>query len=479
MRNGINNLVFLIISLDKGFIACYKLKSFNTKEVGDLNTMLFLLNTLTLLTQKKEDGMKKLIIVAIAILLAMPVLSHAAPVNNKWDMTIVGFVGVFASYNDTNEPEWPLSYSAPRRSGTLHNKTNDFGNFAMNIDPRLGFLVKGPDTWGAKTSAYIEFDFAGMGTGASADNGEARIRQAFMQFGWAKDTITFGNLLTPYRQFGVSPSYGANGGTIHPLEGAFGGPRSTQLTWDHRWTKAFTTKFALVYPGQDAWKNTGAASIYTNGLVPNVEGGIKYASDSCGKIGNNMLAFNLSGIYGRKRAEHGNTAAGWSQKRLDGWYGQAGFAIPIIPERNMNKAGALLFFTEVSAGQGLNPVNGFIMPESYMRAGREYSSPRTVSYQAGMNLWFSNEVWMSAIYNSTDKHVSNYYNTVLAAAGTAETTWSRNQLYNLALFYMPNPAILTAIEYSRAHTNFPANSALGFQKHGTANSIRFGAYYYF
>ena len=31
-----NNLNFLIILLDKECIACYKLKSFNTKEVGDL-----------------------------------------------------------------------------------------------------------------------------------------------------------------------------------------------------------------------------------------------------------------------------------------------------------------------------------------------------------------------------------------------------------------------------------------------------------
>ena len=38
--------------------------------------------------------MKKLVIVAIAVFLAMPVLSHAGPVNNKWDMTIGGFVGV-------------------------------------------------------------------------------------------------------------------------------------------------------------------------------------------------------------------------------------------------------------------------------------------------------------------------------------------------------------------------------------------------
>jgi hypothetical protein len=421
--------------------------------------------------------MKKLIIVAIAVLLALPVLSQAAPVNNKWDMTIVGFVGVFGSFNDTNEPEWPLSYNAPRRSGTNESKTNEYSNFTMNIDPRIGFLVKGPETWGAKTSAYIEFDFAGINAG---ENGDARVRQAFMQFAWAKDTLTFGNLLAPYRQFDPGLSYGSNGGTIHPLEGAFGGPRSLQLTWDHMWTKTFTSKLALVYPGQDGWKSSNTPTNYTNSNVPNVEGGIKYASDSCGKIGNNMLALSLSGIYGREKIDRGalvvNGRTTYRQNLHDGWYGQAAFSIPIIPERNMNKAGAVFFFTEASAGQGLALVNGGIMPEPYLRRPYgDYSSPRTVAYQAGLNVWFSNQVWISAIYNSVDKHVSNYYDLTQATADT----WKRNQLYNLALFYMPNPAVLTAIEYSRAHTNFAANSTLGLKKYGTANAIRFGAYYYF
>jgi hypothetical protein len=36
VSKGTNNLNFLINLLDKDFFACYKLKSFNTKEVGDL-----------------------------------------------------------------------------------------------------------------------------------------------------------------------------------------------------------------------------------------------------------------------------------------------------------------------------------------------------------------------------------------------------------------------------------------------------------
>ena len=45
---------------------------------------------------------------------------------------------------------------------TLKTRTDELSNFGMQIDPRIGFLIKGPDTWGAKTSAYIEWDFSGI-----------------------------------------------------------------------------------------------------------------------------------------------------------------------------------------------------------------------------------------------------------------------------------------------------------------------------
>jgi hypothetical protein len=434
--------------------------------------MHFLMNKA--LKQKKEVGMKKLVIVALAVFLALPVLSHAGSATSKWDLTIGGFVGTYVQWSDQNDSEWGAGSFASRRTGTRENVTDEISNFGMNIDPRLGFLVKGPDTWGAKTSSYIEFDFAGIVAGT---NGGARIRQSFMKFEWAKDSILIGNATTPYRTYGLSPTTASNGGTIHALPGAFGGPRSAQLTWEHMWTKELATKFALVYPNQDGWRGAGAADSYTQSLLPNIEGGVKWTSASCGVIGNKTLAFSMNGIYGRKKILRGPDAtarAAYSQKQEDGWYGQAAFAIPIIPERNQNKAGALLFFTEVSAGQGLVPVNGGMMAETYLRPGGDYATPRSVAYQAGFNVWFSNTVWMSALYNSVDRQFSNYYNRTYAAAATIK----RNQLYNVALFYMPNPAVELCAEYSRLHTNYAINAA-GLKKFGTSNAVRLGAYYFF
>jgi len=428
--------------------------------------------------------MKKLVIVALAVFLAMPVLSHAGAVNNRWDMTIYGFVGVFGQFSDQDDSMWGASTTSARRTGMHENRSNEYGNFAVNIDPRISFAIKGPDTWGAKTSALFEFDFAGT-TNSRRDvsnNGSARIRHAFMKFDWANDSLTFGNTSSLYRTTGVG--MGPNTGTTMALPGAFGGPREVQLTWEHRFTKELSTKFGLVWPGLDNFRGANAPSIYTESNYPNVEGMVKYASDACGRIGNFNLVAALSGIYGRKKIDRGSatTASGrtvYSQKQEDGWYGQASFQIPIIPERQANKAGAVLLWLNAGAGQGLNLYNGGLMPESYTRSiyvnTDDYSSPRSVAYEAGLGVWFSNQVWMSAQYNSQDRHVSRYYKDNIASA----TTWTRNQLYNLGIFYAPNPAVTLCAEYSRLHTNYAKDSTAGYKKWGTTNAIRFGAYYFF
>jgi hypothetical protein len=124
---GINNLNFLIILLDKGFPPCYKLKSFNAKEVGDLHIMSFLLKTI--LKEKKEDGMKKLVIVAIAVLLALPAVSFAGAATSRWDLAINGYVGVFAQFADQETimmgpPTMRRDARVIKRTGPMNSATS-------------------------------------------------------------------------------------------------------------------------------------------------------------------------------------------------------------------------------------------------------------------------------------------------------------------------------------------------------------------
>ena len=468
-----NNLNFLINLLDKDFIACYKLKSFNTKEVGDLYIMPFF-NENALKT-KKEDGMKKLVILVIAVFLALPVLSHAGAVDTKWDMTINGYVASFWQWSDQNDGQnWGPATAAARRTGADENRSDEQGNMAVQIDPRIGFNIKGPDTWGAKTSARLEFDFAGA---YANTNGVGRIRHAYMKFDWANDSILFGNGPSPYRNTSVGLPPGVS--TSVALPGAFGGPRSTQLMWERRYGKDFVSQFALVHPGQEGYKTTSSPTQYTESNYPNAEALVKYSSDACGKIGNSKLTFALAGVYGRMEIErpmvviNGRDTYSWYQD--DGWWAQASFQIPIIPERQNNKAGALLFWMNAAAGQGL-PSYGSA-PAAVRRSGDDYSKVRAVAYEAALSVWLSNTVWVNGQYNSQDRNFSSR-----AALNAAETTWKRNQLFNLALFYAPNPAITLTAEIEQAPHELRQSiyhRYKSYKNYGTENAIRVGAYYYF
>jgi hypothetical protein len=439
----------------------------------------------TLLKQKKEDGMKKLVIVAIAVLLAVPVLSHAGAVNNKWDLTINGYVGVFGQFGDVENNYITPAFVAPRRTGNREVQANEVSNFGVQIDPRIGFLVKGPDAWGAKTSAYIEWDFSGINAGA--ENGDARIRYAWMKFDWGKHNVVFGDQVRVYRQTGTGLPPGMS--TLNAEPGPFGGPREVALLWNGLWTNNFDTKLALVWPGVEAFGGANATNNFTRSNLPLVSGMVRFHTDKCGKIGFSDLVVGLSGAYGRESILRDNGVVPrnrYSQKQEDGWLGEAFFQIPIIPERPNNKAGALLFYANATAGQGLPYGGQPLYLHNAVADTDDYSAAKFYGWQAVFNVWFSNTVWLNAGYNDTMNQVSGRWRSGFGAAVQADrfNTPVRNQFWNLSLFYAPTPAITTGIEYTRTVTEYAGpgyegNNMLAYKKKGTANQIRFGAYYYF
>ena len=65
-----------------------------------------------------------------------------------------------------------------------------------------------------------------------------------------------------------------------------------------------------------------------------------------------IVARNANGTADTGARSHLNRTVN-SEKQEDGWLATAFAFIPIIPERNMNKAGALAWYGGVLAGQGL------------------------------------------------------------------------------------------------------------------------------
>jgi hypothetical protein len=134
------------------------------------------------------------------------------------------------------------------------------------ITTRLGLRVTGPEIFGAKTSANIEFDFAGI---LKSEPTLFRIRHAYSAFAWKKSKLLIGQTWHPFW-----------GGTIYPIVGALntGAPfqcfsRTPQVRYDI-YSGKFSFGGALLYELQYASKAFESSNYTTsnqakrNGVLP-------------------------------------------------------------------------------------------------------------------------------------------------------------------------------------------------------------------
>src|SRR5512135_1028867 len=144
--------------------------------------------------------MKTFAVLCVAAMLAIPVSGHAGSATSRWDLTIGGFVKLDLSYADQSSNQ-DVTF-AERQSGPAATSSRDkYGAVSWGTgETRLNFLVKGPDTWGAKTSAFVEFDFRSMSSNSVSsvtrsnveDYGLANLRHAFMKFDWPTFSLVIG-----------------------------------------------------------------------------------------------------------------------------------------------------------------------------------------------------------------------------------------------------------------------------------------------
>lgn len=122
------------------------------------------------------------------------------PAEKEWDASIYGFV--------RTDYIWDTRKSVTVREGQLNlypldevldangkdiNKAGQ-SNF-LSVTSRLGVKAKGPDVWGAKTSAVLEGDFYGNIEGSSI--GLLRLRHSYVNLEWSKTTLTMGQTWYP------------------------------------------------------------------------------------------------------------------------------------------------------------------------------------------------------------------------------------------------------------------------------------------
>jgi hypothetical protein len=437
--------------------------------------------------------MKKLVIFAVALFLAVPAVTFAGSATSRWDMTIGGYVKADMGWADSG---FGLdSYNANRKGlpGARENVASEYGVLGMAAgETRLNFLVKGPDGWGAKTSAFVEFDFRGAGYGntdGQRSYDTALIRHAFMKFDWANDSLLFGKFWSNFNLIPVPQM---------PLAfNSFGeakNNRVVQLKWDHRFSKTVTTALALEAPSNDGlggtngYNEASVANSYARSMMPFLSGSIQYKSDACGKIGNTMLTFGGSALIGytKETGNDPNNNIDLQDKNIKSWGLSTYFIVPIIPEKNNNKAMGWAFSGGAMAYSNIQSILGPLAVDSaaYVRGNTVAEvAPTYYSWWATTNFWVSNKVSLNAYYASTRLASSSQrFKTVTLNGIAGGILPSVNDTYTLNVAYDVNPAIRLMAEAAQIYTQYgndlpSATPAAGDR--GKTNVFRIGAYYFF
>jgi len=459
--------------------------------------------------------MKKILVLFVAVMLAIPAMSYAGSATSRWDLTIGGMVKFDLQYAD--QALTPEVGFAEREAGTLESSRDKYGALTWaSGETRLNFLIKGPDTWGAKTSAFIEGDFrrasvlnftaAGTGTSSLGPNsssyGTYGLRHAFMKFDWPTFSLVMGSTWTLPGALPCFCLMSVN--ELGPFNKSYFLP---QIYGVWQATKQFSVAFGVISPydpvkGLSGSPATGIAmDDFARSYWPTLFTEFVYKTDACGKIGPWMLQFGVGGMYGREKpldpGSNGATTGRWvagapgtvspyqtdfDDDEVDMWMATFKTYIPIIPEKAPGKmAGSLGFALSLFTGQNLRtiiPAPPMIHSlQSYDRdtaaVSADFHAPVATGGWAQLAFYWTDTVWSGFYYGQTQLALSQARKATTPASGV-----ERVQNYVVNLVYDPNPAIRLGIEYGYMTTHYAANVA-GVKNEGNVNIVHFGAHYFF
>jgi hypothetical protein len=479
---------------------------------------------------EKEGSMKKVLLFALVLLLAIPAASFAGSATSRWDLTIGGYVKVDAGYSTQNvgpnssSPGGIENYFASPNDYQGHqapwNKAGSYTEAAGQS--ALNFLVKGPDTWGAKTSAFIQGSFTGQTTNAGNNGtryGTFSLSHAYMDFTWATTKLMVGY---NWQSWSFLPSYNFIG--LYDLLLAGRGNTVPQITLTQNFSKSFYGSIGIQEPYNNRDGVGGSAAVGTpialvgasssgvtaantaasletvriTSQLPDITAELGYKSDACGKIGPNMMQFAVGGFWGQDTVIYPNlTASGavnsasYSSGTVDRWAGSFKFYVPIIPEKNLNKAGAMSLSGNVWTGQNLENwflgarAIGSIAPYNASASNPNFHVPVTTGGWGQFQYYFTDKVYFNALYGYLQNDMSKWYAwsptvnaTVGQAANNGVSQIKRNQQYIANVFYDVNPAVRVALEYTYIATDW-SHYVGAWSHYGDVQTARVAFFYFF
>ncbi len=436
--------------------------------------------------------MKKTLIVVFALMLALPVLSSAGSVSSRYDVSFGGFVKMDVGWSSQLANADPAM--ASRKSSDTYSVLNDeFTNtFMTGGETRFNFLVKGPDLWGARTSAFIEGDFRGVSTGNAY--GGFQLRHAFMKLQWpGKSELMIGQ---NWQQWGM-PYYPAMIGA-NDYGYTLKGIRAPQIAFRYFFNKEFSGMFGVT-AATDWSGGTRQVDTYSASNWPGFQGEFAYNTERCGKIGPHMMRFALGGYYGqeRPRSVDDYNAGNYVADRLNTWIAAFRYSVPVIPEKKGDKTMALLFNGNFFLGQNVGG-NNWMAPGTSMGSYQrnplnngEWQAPTLFGLYAQATWWLTNSLQINGMYGYLRYNYSQWargsFDDATAAGFARRNVISMQQTYALNLLWDANQAIRFGIQWLTEFTQYGGKNPVGAggtgvglaEGNGQIDQYRFAAWYFF
>ena len=222
--------------------------------------------------------MKRFLFSIIIFSAIFPAIAQEA--EKKFSVDIYGFV--------RNDFYYESRRSMAIASGSFHlipfdrnlNELNEDLNAIpssrlLSTASRFGLKIKGPDVWGAGTSARLEGDFDGFSSSSASSNTLLRIRQAWVKLAWEKVDLLTGQAWHP--MFGdVFPSVLSlsTGNPFQPFN------RSPQVRVDYK-MNAFKAYLSALYQTQclSVGPSGSSPDYLRDGILPELYLGFDYSKD--------------------------------------------------------------------------------------------------------------------------------------------------------------------------------------------------------
>lgn len=433
--------------------------------------------------------MRKSTLFLLVLVMLAPVICYAGSATSRWDVTIGGFVKADFGYADQGVSA--DSYVANRKShGNTENVYDEYGNYYNAAgETRLNFLIKGPETWGAKSSAFVEADFRPTG---NSSYGLFNLRHAFLKFDWPTTSLIIGQTWQPW---GYLNSYVYL--NVNDLLTFNRGQRQPQITLSKKFGNQFTTAISLFSPVNTLSSTVGEQVVnsYSRSGYPQLAGEINYKSECLGKVGPWMLQFGLGGFYGIEKVAFnsatgsttgtttstftagGNaaTATHFSSDNINAWGISFKGFIPIIPQKKPGAlANSLALAFQTFTGQDWNGVYlaSAVQVPSYRRAGFDFAAPTFYGGWGQIMYYFTDRFFTNLEYGQIKFNESRSFR-----ASNPDVPLNLRQ-YIVNFIYDVNPAVRLGVEFSRYYTKYAAPKS-GLDDYGQFNSVRIAAIYFF